>query len=89
MASSVVVMLPVELVRLFPRCARRVEVEAVTVDEAIAALDTRWPGIRDRLCAPGPRLRRRINVFVRRRRARLDTAVSPGDEIAVLMAIIG
>lgn len=83
------VVLPDELVRLFPGCERRVEVEAANVGEAIAALDARWPGMRDRLCEPGPRLRRRINVFVRGRRATLASSLSPGDEIVVMTAIIG
>lgn len=83
------VTLPEELVRLFPGCGRRVEVEASTIREVIDGLDARWPGMRDRLCDPTPRLRRRINVFVASERATLDTAVSPDDEIIVLTAIIG
>ena len=56
-------------------CRADVEVDAATVDEAIERLDERWPGLRDRLCEPGPALRRHINVYVDRERAGLDTAL--------------
>ena len=64
--------LPATLPPLFRDLPRQVEVEAATVDEAIAELDARWPGLRDRLCEPGPALRPHINVYVdqRARRAR-------------------
>ena len=42
--------------------------------EAIDRLEERWPGLRDRLCEPGPALRRHINVYVDRERAELDTS---------------
>ena len=41
------------------------------MDEAIERLDERWPGLRDRLCEPGPELRPHINVYVDRERAEL------------------
>ena len=43
------------------------------MDEAIDELERRWPGLRDRLCEPGPALRRHIHVYVDRERAALDT----------------
>ena len=46
--------LPVTLPPLFADLPRRLDVEAATVDEAIDRLDERWPGMRDRLCEPGP-----------------------------------
>ena len=45
--------LPATLPPLFRDLPRRVEVDAATVDDAIARLDSRWPGLRDRLCVPG------------------------------------
>ena len=59
------------------------------MDEAIARLDERWPGLRDRLCEPGPALRPHINVYVDRERAALDTAVGEGSRIDVIAAISG
>ena len=63
--------------------------QAATVAQAIDALDARWPGMRDRLCDSTPRLRRQINVFVDGERARLETALAPGDRVIVMMAIVG
>ncbi len=81
--------LPSTLPPLFPGLERRVEVSAPTVAEAIALLDARWPGLRDRLCEPGPVLRRHINVYVDRRRADLDAPVGPDSRIDVIAAITG
>ena len=61
--------LPATLPPLFRDLPRRLEVDAATVDEAIDRLDERWPGLRDRLCEPGPALRPHINVYVDRERA--------------------
>ena len=81
--------LPTTLLPLFRDLPRRLEVNAATVDEAIAQLDERWPGLRDRLCEPGPMLRQHINVYVDRERARLDTALEARSRIDVIAAISG
>ncbi len=81
--------LPSTLTPLFPGLERRVEVEAATVGEAIERLDERWPGLRDRLCEPGPVLRRHIVVYVERERATLDSPVSAGSRVDVIAAITG
>jgi molybdopterin converting factor small subunit len=88
-APAVVVMLPANLVRLFPDAVRQVELPASTVREMIDALDVRWPGMRDRLCDSRPAIRRHINVFVAGRRATLETPLAPGAEVTVLTAISG
>ena len=88
-ASPVVVTLPANLVRLFPGAVRRLELPASSVHEMIDALDSRWPGMRDRLCDSRPAIRRHINVFVEGRRATLETRLSPGTEVTVLTAISG
>ena len=54
--------LPSTLRPLFDGLPRHVDVAAPTVLEAIAELDRRWPGLRDRLCAEGPSLRPHIHV---------------------------
>lgn len=77
------------LLRLFPEAERRVEVKASTVDEMMTQLDSRWPGMRDRLCDSRPAVRRHINVFVNGERASLDTRLAPGAEVWVLTAISG
>jgi len=81
--------LPATLPSLFQDLPRTLEVEAGTVDEAIDRLDQRWPGMRDRLCEPGPQLRRHINVYVDQRRAELDTAIAPVSRVDVIAAISG
>lgn len=87
--KKVRVQLPPPLVQLFPGSAREVEVEATTVGEAIAALEARWPGMRDRLCDSTPRLRRQINVFVAGERAELETPLAPGMRVLVMTALVG
>jgi sulfur-carrier protein len=81
--------LPPTLPPLFSDLPRTIDVDAATVDEAIACLDERWPGLRDRLCEPGPALRRHINVYVDRHRAGLDTALHERSRVDVIAAISG
>jgi sulfur-carrier protein len=81
--------LPSTLPPLFPGLPRRLELDAATVGEALDRLDERWPGLRDRLCEPGPTLRRHIHVYVDRERSGLDTALSQGSRIDVVTAISG
>ena len=81
--------LPPTLPPLFPDLPRRLDIDAATVDQAIDRLDERWPGLRDRLCEPGPALRRHIHVYVDRERAGLDTALEPRSRVDVITAISG
>ena len=81
--------LPATLPPLFVDLPRRLDVEAASVDDAIARLDEQWPGMRDRLCEPGPRLRPHINVYVDRERAGLETPLEPDSRVDVLAAISG
>jgi molybdopterin converting factor small subunit len=85
-----IVALPEALVRLFPGAPRRVELpDAATVGAAIAALDARWPGMRDRLCDGTPAVRRHINIFVGGEKAALATPLPPGAELIVMTAVSG
>jgi len=81
--------LPPTLPPLFDGLTRRVDVDAPTVDQAIDRLDDQWPGLRDRLCEPGPSLRRHINVYVDREPAALDTPVRPDSTVHVIPAVSG
>jgi hypothetical protein len=81
--------LPTTLPPLFPGLSRRLDLDAATVADAIDRLDERWPGLRDRLCEPGPTLRPHINVFVEGRRASLDTALEQSSRLDVVAAITG
>ncbi len=88
-SAPVIITLPVGLVSLFPGCEREPRVAAASVGEMIAALDARWPGMRDRLCDSTPHIRRHINIFVAGERATLETRLAPGAEVVVMTAISG
>ena len=81
--------LPRTLTPLFSDLPRKVHVDAPNVAEAIAELEARWPGVRDRLCDPGPVLRQHIHVYVDQERAALDTPLDPGSQVIVVAAISG
>jgi hypothetical protein len=84
-----VVRLPPTLTPLFADLPRRVELDAATVDGTIDALERRWPGVRDRLCEPGPALRAHIHVYVDGDRATLETPVGRRSDVLVVAAISG
>ena len=81
--------LPSTLKPLFAGLPRRLDVEAATVADAIAELDRRWPGLQDRLCHPGPELRKHIHVYVDGDRADLTTPVHERSRLDVIAAISG
>ena len=81
--------LPSTLTPLFAGLPRRVDVDAATVREAIDHLDKEWPGLRDRLCEPGPLLRGHIHVYVDRERATLETPLETRSRVDVIAAISG
>jgi sulfur-carrier protein len=81
--------LPPTLPPLFPGLPRKLELEAASVGEAIDRLEEQWPGLRDRLCEPGPELRRHIHVYVDGERAQLDTPIDARSRLDVITAITG
>jgi sulfur-carrier protein len=81
--------LPMTLTPLFAGLPRRLDVDAGTVAGAIDELDHRWPGLRDRLCDPGPELRMHIHVYVDSERAGLETPPEPRSRVDVVAAISG
>jgi molybdopterin converting factor small subunit len=83
------VVLPRSLVALVNGSERRSQVEGATVGDALVALDARWPGLLDRVCEPGPVLRRHLNVFVDGERAGLATPLPPGATLHVIPAVSG
>ena len=87
----ITVHLPRSLVTLFPDPPPgRVALDAVTLADLVDALDARWPGMRDRLCEAGPRIREHINVFVNGERERdLDTRLDEGAEVHLIPAVAG
>jgi sulfur-carrier protein len=85
--------LPATLPPLFDGLPRQLDVEAASVGEALAQLDARWPGLRDRVCEPGgaggAALRPHIRAFVDGERAELDTPLADGARLDVIAAISG
>jgi uncharacterized protein YdeI (YjbR/CyaY-like superfamily)/molybdopterin converting factor small subunit len=81
--------LPRSLAALFPDAPRRLEVEADDVAALIRALDARYPGMWDRLCAPGPVIREHINVFVDGTRAGIQDPLSGESVVHIIPAVSG
>ena len=84
-----VVHLPRSLVALFPGAERQVEVDASSVAELVELLERRWPGFRDRVVEPGPRIREHVNVFVDGERAALETRLGSRAVVHVIPAVAG
>ena len=83
------VLLPQSLIQLFPGSPPSLDIDAATVDALIGELDTRWPGMRDRLCDSSPGIRRHINIFVAGERATLATRLPATGEVFIMTAISG
>ncbi len=70
-----------------------IEVAPGTVGAAITELQTRFPGIRERLLDENGAVRRFVNVYVNEEDIRFlqnqETPVRSGDEISIIPAIAG
>jgi molybdopterin synthase sulfur carrier subunit len=70
-----------------------VTVEASDVASAIAALDQRYPGFRDRLLDEKGELRQFVNLYLNDEDVRLGSGlkakVADGDEISIVPAVAG
>ena len=84
-----VVHLPRSLAALIPGMPRTLEVEGGDLREVVMALEVAHPGVLDRLCEPGPRIRPFINLFVDGERADMATPVRPASVIHVVPAVAG
>lgn len=82
-------LIPRSLAALFPGVPRRLELRADDVEGLLRSLDERYPGMWDRLCTPGPRLRPHMKVFVDRQLATLATPVDDGSLVHVIPAVSG
>jgi len=87
-----VVKVPTQL-RPLTEGAREVAVAAQTVEELLATLEARYPGIRERLCEADGALRPFISIYVGsediRLREGLATCLQPDDEIFIVPAMSG
>jgi len=70
-----------------------VEITAKTISEVITELQTRFPGIQERLVDESGAVRRFVNVYVNEEDIRFlqnqQTALKDGDEISIIPAIAG
>ena len=70
-----------------------VETSAETIGAAIADLESRYPGIQDRLIDESGEVRRFVNVYVNEEDIRFldnkDTTLKDGDEVSIIPAIAG
>ena len=83
--------LPRSLVTLFTDPPpRHLQLPSTTLAGLVDDLDQRCPGMRDRMCEPGPRLREHINVFVDGERQRsLTTPLGDGSVVHIIPAVAG
>ena len=72
---------------------QQVEVEASSVLETIDLLDSRYPGVKERLCDESGDLRYFVNVYLNGEDVRflqgLETATKAGDELSIVPAVAG
>jgi molybdopterin synthase sulfur carrier subunit len=79
--------------RKFTAGAEAVQASGASVAAVVADLDTKFPGIKDRICDDGGQVRRFVNIFVNGEDIRflqqLATPVKAGDELSIVPAIAG
>lgn len=89
---SVKVRIPTPL-RSLTRGLGEVEAQAGAVKELIQTLDSRYAGLKDRLCEENGNIRRFINIYVNEEDIRflqgLHTPLKDGDEVSIVPAIAG
>jgi sulfur-carrier protein len=70
-----------------------VEINAATIGDAVAQLQAKYPGIKERLVDDNGEIRRFVNVYVNEEDIRflknLQTPIKDGDEISIIPAIAG
>ena len=87
--STINVVIPQQL-RNYTGGARDVAATGATVDEALAHLDARFPGIRFRVVDEQNRIRLHMRIFVDGERAlSIDAPVKPKGEVHIFGALTG
>ena len=71
----------------------KISVEGSTLQEIIDALESKYPGIKIRLCEDTGELRNFVNVYINGEDSRflegLSTTIKAGDEISIVPAVAG
>ena len=70
-----------------------VQCDAGTINDVLAVLENKHPGIKERLCDGEGKLRRFVNIYVNEEDIRFlqgqDTILKDGDDISIIPAIAG
>lgn len=89
---SVKVRIPTPLQKLTNNQSE-VACDAATINDMLADLEKRHPGIRERICDNEGKLRRFVNIYVNEEDIRFlegqDTKLKAGDDISIIPAIAG
>lgn len=76
--------------RSYTQGLAEVEANGRTVDEMLADLDRRYPGIRFRMIDEQDRVRPHMRIFINgEQEFSLDRAIAQGDDIQILQALSG
>lgn len=89
---SVRVRIPTPL-RRYTGGAEEVSIDGATVGAVIEHMETKFAGIKERLCDDQGKVRRFVNIYVNGDDIRFlngpETAVKDGDEVSIVPAIAG
>jgi sulfur-carrier protein len=89
---SVHVRIPTPL-RRFTGGAEEVSADGATVAALVEDLERSHPGLKERICDEGGKVRRFVNIFVNGDDIRflnnLETVIKAGDEVSIVPAIAG
>jgi sulfur-carrier protein len=89
---SVHVRIPTPL-RRFTGGAEEVSADGATVAALVEDLERNHPGLKERICDEGGKVRRFVNIFVNGDDIRflnnLETVIKAGDEVSIVPAIAG
>jgi len=89
---AVQVLIPTPLQK-FTNDEATASVDANSVDELLKALESRYPGLLERLCDEKGKLRRFLNLYVNSEDIRFldnqSTTLSDGDEVSIVPAVAG
>jgi sulfur-carrier protein len=89
---TIQVRIPVQL-RALTNGEEVVTASGTSVSEIIEDIDSKYPGVRDRICEADGKVRRFVNIFVNEEDIRfldnLQTPISENDEVSIIPAIAG
>ena len=89
---SVVIRIPAPLRRVTGG-QEKVEIEGETLGDALAVMEERFPGIKERLLDESGELRHFVNIYVNGEDVNflqgLKTVISAGDEVSIVPAVAG